>query len=296
MQVFKTDEARRAVWESYDRLVAAWGVPTEERDLATSYGTTHAILAGDPSLPSLLLFHGVGDNSAMTWLRNARGLSRHFRLAAIDTLGGAGKSCPDERYVAGFDLARWLGDVLTALGVTETCAVGVSYGCYLVQLLHATFPDRVRRVVGFAGSVAAAGPRSAAFGQMLRMMRLFLPEGLIPTRASAMRLVRKMTGRNADSLLGDAELVEHFRLLLKHYSMKAQSVHRQRSLAPEEVAALRDKALFLIGDADMLAYTPASLRALDENAMNHRVLAGAGHAANVEMPDEANAAIVEFCG
>ncbi len=295
MKVFRSEEGRRAVWESYDRLVAAWGVPTEERDLATSYGRTHAILAGDPTLPSLLLFHGVGDNSAMTWLHNASGLSRYFRLAAIDTMGGAGKSCPDERYTAGFDLARWLGDVLEALDLASTCAVGVSYGCYLVQLLHATFPDRVRRVVGFAGSVAVEGPRSAAFGQMLRMMRLFLPEGLIPTRASAVRLVRKMTGRNADRLVRDAELVEHFRLLLKHYSMQAQMVHRRRGLAPDEVDALRDKALFLIGDADRLAYTPASLRALDDATMRYRVIAGAGHAANVEMPDEVNAAIVDFC-
>lgn len=130
---------------------------------------------------------------------------------------------------------------------------------------------------------------------MTNMMKLFLPEALIPTRGSVVRLLRKMAGRNADALLGDAEIVEHFRLLLKHYSMRAQMVHQRRGLASGEVAAMRDKALFLIGDADLLAHTPESLRALDDNAMRYRIIAGAGHALNAEMPDEVNAAIVEFC-
>lgn len=295
MKAYKSEEGRREIHASYDRLLNAWGVPTEERDLGTSYGTTHAILAGDPALPSLLLFHGAGDNSALMWVKNARGLSRRFRLAAIDTMGGAGKSGPDERYGVGFDLSRWLGDVLAALDIRTTHAAGVSYGCYLVQLLLASFPDRVERIVGMAGSVAADDNRSSRLRQMVNMMKLFLPEALVPTRGSAVRLLRKMAGRNADALLGDAEIVEHFRLLLKHYSMQAQMVHRRRGLAPDEIAAMRGRALFLIGDADPLAHTPESLRALDEHAMRYRIIAGAGHALNAEMPDEVNAAIVDFC-
>ncbi len=270
-------------------------MPTEERDLPTSYGNTHVILAGDPALPSLLLFHGVGDNSAMMWVNNARGLSRHFRLAAIDTMGGAGKSSPDERYGKGFDLSRWLGDVLTALDIRTTHAAGVSYGCYHVQLLLASFPDKVKRIVGMAGSVAADEGLSSRLRLMRNMMKLFMPEGLFPTRKNAMKIARKMTGRNADALLGNEEVANHFWLLMKHYRRQAQMVHRRRGLAPGEVAAMRDKALFLIGDADLLAHTPESLRALDENAMRYRIIAGAGHALNAEIPDEVNAAIVEFC-
>ncbi len=218
------------VLESYDRLVASWGVQTEERDLETSYGKTHVILAGDAALPSLLLFHGVGDNSALMWVYNAKEISRHFRLAAIDTMGGAGRSRPDERYGKGFDLSRWYGDVLAALDIRKTYAAGVSYGCYHVQLLLASFPDRVDRIVGMAGSVAAYDRRAGKFRQLVNMMKMFIPEGLFPTRENAMKIARKMTGRNADALLGNEAIANHFWLLMKHYSMQAQMVHHRRML------------------------------------------------------------------
>lgn len=59
----------------------------QELDIATPYGTTHCITAGDKSLPPLLLFHGVGDNSAVMWLLNMKELARHFYCIAVETLG-----------------------------------------------------------------------------------------------------------------------------------------------------------------------------------------------------------------
>ena len=157
MKTYKSEKGRRLAHESYDRLVAAWGIAVEERDLDTSYGSTHVILAGSTANPLLLMFHGAGDNSAMMWIYNAPELSRHFRLVAVDTIGGSGKSVPDERYHHGFDLRLWLGDLLVALDVETCCAIGVSYGCYLAQLLTAVYPDVVRRFVGIGGYIVAEG-------------------------------------------------------------------------------------------------------------------------------------------
>lgn len=181
----------------------------ERRVAATAEEIARSTQRPGPAEGHLGNFAGVGDTSARTWLRNARELSRHFRLAAIATMGGAGKSRPDARY-----------------------------GCCLAQLLHATFPDRVRRIVGLAGTVAAGRHRGSELRQM---------------------------------------------------------VHRRRTLTPEEITALRQKSRFLIGDRDLLAYTPESLRALVDNRMNHHSIAGAGHAADVELPDEVNADIINFC-
>jgi pimeloyl-ACP methyl ester carboxylesterase len=295
VKIFKTEEGRRAVLESYDRLVAAWGVPTEERDLETSYGKTHVILAGAPALPPLLLFHGVGDNSALMWVYNAEELSRHFRLAAIDTMGGAGRSMPDDRYGKGFDLSQWYGDVLSALNIRKTYAAGVSYGCYHVQLLLASFPDKVERIVGMAGSVAADDRRAGKLRQLANMMKMFMPEGLFPTRKNALKIARKMTGRNADALLGNEAIADHFWLLMKHYSMQAQMVHRRRSLEPDEIAAMRGKALFLVGDQDLLTNAQSFQQAMETHGMRYRIFPGAGHAINAEMAVEVNAAIVDFC-
>jgi pimeloyl-ACP methyl ester carboxylesterase len=121
------------------------------------------IIAGGKKSPPLVMFHGVGDNSALMWVYNARELSKHIRLMAVDTMGGAGKSRPDERYGNEFDLSRWLGDVLTALRVDKTFAAGVSYGSYLAQLLQVSFPEKVEKLVCLAGSVAAKGYKYNTF-------------------------------------------------------------------------------------------------------------------------------------
>jgi pimeloyl-ACP methyl ester carboxylesterase len=295
MKVFKSEAGMRALMESYDRLVASWGVATEERDLETSYGTTHVILAGSTDNPPLVMFHGVGDNSALMWVYNARELSRHFRLVAVDTMGGAGKSRPDGRYKKGFDLAHWYGNVLDALDIKKAYATGVSYGSYHAQLLLISFPGRVERIVGMAGGLSIKGSGSSGISQIVRMMRIFLPEALFPTERNVRKLYTKMDRNGADALLGNAELFKHFQLLLKHYNQQAQMFHNRRPFEEREIAAMRDKALFLIGDTDPFARLSDPFPQLRDHGMSFKVVAGAGHALNHTRPREMEAEIVRFC-
>jgi len=64
VSVFKNEKARAAVMSSYDDLLQLWGTGFETRDIVTRFGATHCLIAGQASNPPLLLFHGVGDNSA----------------------------------------------------------------------------------------------------------------------------------------------------------------------------------------------------------------------------------------
>jgi pimeloyl-ACP methyl ester carboxylesterase len=82
---------------------------------------------------------------------------------------------------------------------------------------------------------------------------------------------------------------------MKHYSMQAQMVHKRRTLEPDEIAAMRDKALFLVGDADLLVSASSFQQAMETHTMRYKIFPGAGHALNAEMPDEVNAEIVKFC-
>ncbi|CAM3586491.1 hypothetical protein [Marinicrinis lubricantis] len=78
MHRFKSASGMRQIYDSYNRLLEAWNIPVEERDIETSYGKTHLISAGDSQNPPLLLFHGTADNSAMMWIYNAKALAEHF--------------------------------------------------------------------------------------------------------------------------------------------------------------------------------------------------------------------------
>ncbi len=294
IRTFKTEEGKRLTHESYDRLLASWGIPVREVDVDTSYGKTHVILAGSPSAPPLILFHGVGDDSAVMWILNARELSRHFRLMAVDTLGGSGKSEPDGRYGKGFDLARWLGDVLDGLEIKKAFAAGVSYGAYHVQLLLASFPERIEKIIPLAGYLYAKGYGSGKFAVLGRMIRTMMPEALNPTEENAVRLGSKLAGPNSERLFSDKRFMDHFRLLMKHYNNRAQFVHSRRPFTPAEIELIRARSLFLIGDRDTIAYFPKMRRAMEDFRMNWKIYKDTGHLINHVRPEETHRDFVEF--
>ena len=117
MKKYRSEKSGRAILETYDRVLASWQCGTKERDVETEYGTTHVIECGAEEAPALVLFHGVGDDSALMWIYNAPELGKHFHLYAIDTMGGPGKSVPNENYNKEFDDVRWIDGVLDALGI-----------------------------------------------------------------------------------------------------------------------------------------------------------------------------------
>lgn len=108
MKIYRTQKAKQKILSTYDRLLDNWGVDLTQTDIPTRYGTTHVNVFGDVDAPPILLFHGVGDDSALMWIYNAAALAPHFRLYAVDTLGGPGKSVPDNRYNKEFDDGLWI--------------------------------------------------------------------------------------------------------------------------------------------------------------------------------------------
>ena len=76
--IYKTVAGREAIMAGYDRALAAYFPPHEIRTIATRYGETAVIVAGDPAAAPLVLLHGAGSNSAVwaaapvAWTSNAR--------------------------------------------------------------------------------------------------------------------------------------------------------------------------------------------------------------------------------
>ncbi len=94
---YKSEKARENILKTYDQLLARWGCEAAESDVPTPYGDTHVVCFGPKNAPALVLLHGVGDDTALMWLLNAKALAAHFCCYAIDTLGGPGKSRPESR-------------------------------------------------------------------------------------------------------------------------------------------------------------------------------------------------------
>lgn len=290
---YKTPAGGRLILDTYDRLLREWGVETAEEDVMTPYGPTHLVLAGSPANPPLVLFHGVGDDAALMWLMNAKGLAERFRLIAVDTMGGPGKSEPNAEYFKGFSQVVWIDAVLDAKGLDRAFLAGVSNGALLTQLYTANRPERVIRAVCMAGSVAVERRGSPLF----RMMKLFLPEALFPTPANARKLMNKMCGSPAAldaAIAAHPVVMEHWLGLMKYFNNQVMFQHKVLSLSDELIDRLRGKVRILIGACDRLAAGTESYDLLKRYGMNHRVVEGAGHALNMEMPELVNEEIISF--
>lgn len=291
MKVFKSEAGRRQVWESYDELVKQWGVAVEESDLETSFGSTHIIRAGSPDLPPLLLFHGVGDNSALMWIYNAKALAEHFHLIAVDTVGGPGKSRPNERYRRqGMDHTLWFGELLDGLRLEHAFVAGVSMGCLLAQIFLVAWPGRIKGIVGMAGLPSLQSVKS----NPLRAMTVFLPEALFPTDKNIRKLMLKLSGSNASVFTENELIMRHYGQLLRHFNKMAMAKHPQKRFTAEEAAFFTDRSLFLVGDKDRIAYFPGCGQVLEKLGTAHEILPDTGHGINHEQADKVNQRVIEF--
>ncbi len=243
--------------------------------------------AGDPSKPPLLLFHGVGDNSALMWIFNAKALSKDFYVIAVDTLGGPGKSEPNLSYTTGFDQARWINELLERLNLDKVNLAGVSNGSYLASTYTVTYPDNVHRMVGMAGGVKL---------NMLRMAMLFLPEALFPASETTTRkLLRKLCAPGTSNVFeNNEEIMKHWTYLLQYFNNRSMMAHTYRKFTEQELRILQQKALFLVGEHDRLSHYPAAIKALAQHQIPYKIIASAGHGINHEQAERINEEIRTF--
>ena len=290
---YRNEKGGREIIRTYDILLKRWGIDFEEIDVDTRYGKTHIIKAGDIKNPPLMLFHGVGDDAALMWIKNAMALADKFRLYAVDTIGGPGKSVPNENYGKGFEQCLWIDDMLDSLELEKVNMAGVSNGAYITQLYGAKRPERINKLVCMAG-ILRKGDKAPGFFSIMKSMSVFFPEALFPTKKNMVKLIEKLCGGKSEDYIVDNDLMDHWGALLKYFSKTSMSFHRLMPISEDEVSKLRGKALFIIGDKDPIAYSNESESILKESGIDYIIIKNAGHTVNYEMSDKINLLIEEF--
>lgn len=293
MKVFKNKTAKKHVIDTYDQLLTLWNrnkqiEPLEEQDVQTSYGTTHVIRWGNKNNPPLVLFHGVGDNSALMWIYNAEALAKHFNIYAVDTIGGPGKSCPNENYNKQFDDIKWIDEILNYFDLQKVNITGVSNGAYLAQYYGIYRPERILKIACIAGSVPVGT------GSPLKtMMKIFLPEALFPTKKNTIKLLKKLSGKNSHVFTDNPAVLEHYRFLLKGFNNMAMRFHNVSGFSEDQIKIIRPNTLYLMGDSDPFAKMGGKDALLKYN-MNAQFFPDAGHGLNHEFSEEINHILIEY--
>ena len=301
MKVYRSKKQGQLIHQTYDELLKLWGCEIQERDISTSYGMTHVIEAGQDGAPALVLFHGVGDDSALMWIFNAAELSRHFKLYAVDTIGGPGKSIPNENYNESFDDIAWIDQIFDELKLDHAFIAGVSNGGYLVQYYTLRRPGKVLKAISISGTVSAAAPselvdeknaKKAKAVAMKTMMKIFLPEALFPTDKNVCKLIKKMCGKNYTVFTENQTIMAHYKALLKGFNNMAMRYHKVIGFTSTEVDSIRDKVVYLVGEEDPFEKLGGKTRLL-ENHMNATFYPDAGHGLNHELSNQINEKIIE---
>lgn len=289
MKVFKSEAARAQVLESYDRLVHQTGITVHEKDIQTPYGATHILLAGSEQNPPLMLFHGVGDNSAVMWVLNLKQFSEHFYCIAVDTLGGPGKSVPrDGLTKKTFDQVAWINCVAESLGLDRFYIAGVSNGACMAYNYTVKQSKRVIRAVCMEGGMIINPVRS-----MFMTLMLLFPEIFVPTRNNMTKILIKMSTPYSDIYDKHPEIVDHMIMVMKAHNQKAMFIHKLEKYSKQEGMAVKEKLLFLLGGYRTDSNS-SYIEMLKDGGYNYKIIKNAGHGINHDQPEEINREIQEF--
>ena len=289
MKRYKNQKVEKQIVGSYNVLLSHWGIDVNEMEVEGRYGTTHVIEFGRKEKEPLMLFHGVGDDTALMWIYNAKVLGEYFHVYAVDTIGGPGKSVPGKGYNKEFDDVVWIDELLDALSLEQVYMAGVSNGGYLTQMYTIMRPERVKKGI----SMAATIPVSSNKGTMMTMMKIFLPEALFPTDKNVKKMIRKMTGSNAKAFYDNEAVFYHFKKLMTGFNRSAMLYHQVKSFGVKDMDAIRGKILYIAGKKDpFMNLGGADL--LQQYNMNTLWLEDAGHGINHEFPDAVNHAIISY--
>ena len=146
---FKSEAARAAFCELYDEAIMRSAVSVEESDVATSFGSTHVLTAGDQSKPPLVALHALNFSSTM-WLPLLPALTASHHVRMLDTVGGVNKSVATGITSSPRHVVAWMDEVLDALDVDHAPIVAASFGAWMAMQYCLARPQRVARLAMLA--------------------------------------------------------------------------------------------------------------------------------------------------
>jgi pimeloyl-ACP methyl ester carboxylesterase len=289
INIYKNDAGKEQVLHSYDRILEMWSTDFQEHDVETAYGMTHCITSGIKENPPLLLFHGVGDNSAVMWALNMQELSKHFYCIAVDTIGGPGKSVPNENFTKNtFNQVEWINQIIDHFKIETINIAGVSNGAYMAYNYTSTNSERVNKVVCMEGGMVIKPIKT-----MIQTLLIMFPEILVPTRHNLFRVIKKLSSPNSEVFDKYPLLAEHLILLMKNHNQRAMFVHKIQKYEREKNAITMNKLYFLIAE-HRINLKKDFIAALDAGGFHYSVIPNAGHGINHEQPEIINNKIFQF--
>jgi pimeloyl-ACP methyl ester carboxylesterase len=281
---FKTPRGETEYIAAYESTLTLWAIPYEFIEVPTQWGRTHLIVCGPKDAPPLVLLHGM-HLSATMWFSNMAALSRSYRIYAVDTLGGVGRSVAVHPLKSKADLAGWLGEVLDGLGVTQTHMVGHSYGGWLTLNFASRAPGRIKRLI----LLAPLGLQPLVSQFWLRG----IPAMLFPRRSFITGFMKWMT---VEGFAVNELFVEQFVLGMKNFRHRYQIRVLPTVFTDDELRQIKADTLLLIGKDEVIYDPEMAVQRAKQLVQNieAEVVPNASHGLPMEQAQLVNERILGF--
>ncbi len=281
---FKTPEGEAQYIAAYEATLSLWAIPYEFLELPTQWGRTHLIMCGQKDGPPLVLLHGM-HLSATMWFSNIAALSRNYRIYAVDTLGGVGRSVVVQPLKSRADLAGWLTEVLEGLGITQPHLLGHSYGGWLALNFALKASERIKRLI----LLAPLGLQPLVSQFWLRG----LPALLFPRRSFITSFMKWMTVKG---FAVNELFVEQFVLGVKNFRPRPHIRVLPSVFTDDELQQIKAYTLLLIGGKEVIYDPEVAVNRAKQLIPNieAEVVPNASHGLPLEQAELVNERILEF--
>lgn len=155
--IYRSEQAKKAVWELYDRQLETLKITYTDLYIYTSFGKTHLIECGSLSGKPLLVFHGGNATTAYN-LKYCSFLLNDFHIYAVDTIGHPGKSAEVSLSPRNHDYGKWAVDVIKCLGFNKMACFGGSFGAGVLVKAMCVAPEVIERSVLLVPSAIQNAP------------------------------------------------------------------------------------------------------------------------------------------
>lgn len=286
--LYRSEEARRVCWASYDRALTLAGTTFEDRWIDTPYGSTHAIVAGPSEAPPLVLLPGLFADATM-WYPNLAALERHYRVYALDMISYGGKGTPSKRGLASKnDYVAWFAAVLESFGLQRVSLAGLSYGSWAALTIAQGRPELVETLILLDPSESFI-PMDGGIA-----WRGFWSFVAFPNRANYTSFFQWLGGGYTDPAM--EVWFEHL-LDVIEFGTASMATMPRHLYRPEELQAVTMPVLILAGGKPILYKDPQKFADAAKAALPQAeviVVEGAGHGLNMEKPDLVNSRMLAF--
>ncbi|MEV4440223.1 alpha/beta fold hydrolase [Streptomyces sp. NPDC049577] len=284
---YVNDDLRERYFAACDALYAMGAPAVGEKDVETSYGTTHVYRYGpdDPSGESrtpVVMVHGAGSCSAM-WYPNTPALSADRPVYAIDTPGDPGRSVQREAIHQPERAAQWLDETLAGLGLDRVHLVGSSYGGWLALNQAHRRPGRLASVTLLdPGGLEKVGLRFFVW-IFVSLFATFAPKALRPRLAAWLE----------QPVLVMPELRTMVRLGVRAYRIRRPA---PLPLSEEELASIRTPLYLVLGKRSLLVHPRRQVERVPRLVPGARaeIVSNTGHGPQIDHADEVNRRMLAF--